>query len=174
MATEREDRQDKILAILKESAEPIAGFELAARFHVTRQVVVHDVALLRAAGQRILSTPRGYLLDPSLTLRKEMLLSVMHSPALTGAELFTFVDYGLHVLNVQVEHPIYGDLIGSLHLASRRDVEYFLEQLETQKVVLLSALTDGNHMHKLAYDDEAQVKEAVEALRRQGIFVYEQ
>ncbi len=174
MPKERDDRQANIIATLQQKDDPISGLELARLFQVTRQVVVHDIALLRAAGYPILSTPRGYLLESERPAqRKEMILSVSHAPELTGEELFVFVDFGLRVMNVQVEHPLYGELTGSLHLASRKDVEYFLDQVRQQKATLLSSLTDGDHMHKIGYDNETRVREAIEELRKKGITVYE-
>ncbi len=174
MPKEREDRQAKIVNELESSDEPLSGLELAQRHHVTRQVVVHDVALLRAAGYPILSTPRGYVLERDRSSQRNVvILSVAHSPELTGVELFTFVDLGLRVMNVQVEHPLYGELTGSLHLASRRDVEYFLEKISQQKASLLSSLTDGYHMHQIEYDQDVRLQEAILTLRKKGIVVYD-
>ena len=174
MPKERDDRQAKIIHDLESSIDPLSGLELALRNHVTRQVVVHDVALLRAAGYPILSTPRGYVLDHGRSAqRQQIILSVSHSPDLTGIELFVLVDHGLRVMNVQVEHPLYGELTGSLHLSSRRDVEYFLQQVERQKASLLSSLTDGHHMHTIEYDDPVRLQEAIAALKQKGISVFE-
>ena len=174
MPKDREERQAQIISELQASDEPVSGWELAQRHHVTRQVVVHDVALLRATGYPILSTPRGYLLERAeAQLRSGIILSVSHSPQLTGIELYTLVDFGLRVKNVLVEHPLYGELTGSLHLASRRDVDYFLEQVRWQKAALLSTLTDGHHMHTIEYDHAERLHEAIDALRLKGIVVYE-
>ncbi len=172
MFKDREARLALILADLQSVDEPISGQELALRHNITRQVVVHDVALLRAAGHPILSTPRGYLMERDVSARtRDYILSVAHPPHLTGAELYTLVDHGLQIKNVVIEHPLYGELIGSLRLASRMDVEYFLKQVARQKASLLSSLTDGHHMHTVETEYPDRLQEAIESLRKQGIAV---
>lgn len=167
---ERTDRQEKVLQAMQEADGPLSGTELAERFGVTRQVVVHDIALLRAAGERIQSTARGYELEPMDT-GNTTVLSVYHPPELTEIELQTLVDYGIRVLDVVVEHPVYGELRGELHLSSRRDVELFLEQVRTTDALLLSSLTDGFHLHTIVAPSRQRLDEAVQALRQHGIQV---
>jgi transcriptional regulator of NAD metabolism len=166
-------RQQRLMDLLRTSREPMTGSELAQRLGVTRQVVVHDVAVLRAAGAPILSTPRGYWWHAESPVRKQTVLAVRHSPELTDTELNTLVDHGVHVLDVIVEHPIYGELRGALRLASRRDVALFLEQVRQSGATLLSSLTGGYHMHTVEAPDDEHLDEAVAALRRNGIEVLE-
>lgn len=171
---DKTDRQQRLLDELETSSDPVTGTELALRCGVTRQVVVHDIALLRAKGIQILSTPRGYLLSvPTEQPTKRTVLAVSHPPESTRIELMTLVDYGLRVLDVQVEHPLYGVLIGNLQIASRRDVELFLTQAEQQKAVLLSSLTEGDHYHTIEYVHENRIEEAIGALRKHGITVFD-
>lgn len=166
-------RQERLLQELEHCNEPITGTELALRCLVSRQVVVHDIALLRAAGIPIVSTPRGYFFSGSREGSQTSILSVKHPPALTKTELLTLVDYGIHIVNVIVEHSLYGELTGGLHLSSRRDVEVFLEQIQDKKVVLLSSLTNGQHMHTIEYTNETHLQEAIGLLREHGIVVYD-
>ena len=58
-----EERRKEILAILDKSKSAISGEKLADIFEVSRQVIVQDIALLRAARNEILSTNRGYILQ---------------------------------------------------------------------------------------------------------------
>ena len=58
-----EDRREKIINILRSSSTPVAGVALAKELNVSRQVIVQDVALLRANGTAIFSTNRGYVLQ---------------------------------------------------------------------------------------------------------------
>ncbi|MCL6636662.1 MAG: transcription repressor NadR [Alicyclobacillus sp.] len=152
----------------------MTGAQLAAICGVTRQVVVHDIALLRAAGEPVLSTPRGYWLRPDREGRspEQHVLSVCHPPELTETELLLLVDHGVHVVDVQVEHPIYGDLRGNLHLSSRRDVQLFMERVRSSGAALLSSLTDGFHLHTVEAPDAARMAEAVAALKAHGIQVF--
>ncbi|MCL6633699.1 MAG: transcription repressor NadR [Alicyclobacillus herbarius] len=170
---ERQDRQAQIVQILRDSRRPVTGSDLASMLGVTRQVVVHEIALLRAQGQEIVSTPRGYFLESRLGRPMRHVLAVNHPPELTRAELFTLVDYGIRVVDVLVEHPLYGELRGSLRLSSRRDVELFLRQVEESGATLLSSLTDGHHLHTVECEDESLLTEAIAELRRQGIEVHE-
>ena len=55
-----EERRNKIAAILHESEEAVTGSSLAKRFNVSRQVIVQDIAVLRASGLQIVSTSNGY------------------------------------------------------------------------------------------------------------------
>lgn len=54
------DRRDELIRIMQESENPMTGTDLAQRFGVTRQVIVQDIAVLRAKGFAIVATPQGY------------------------------------------------------------------------------------------------------------------
>ena len=168
-------RQQRLLNMLTDEREAVTGTRLAEACAVTRQVVVHDIAVLRAAGFSILSTPRGYWLQSSESkdARRTHILAVCHGPEKTADELYTLVDHGLTVLDVIVEHPLYGELHGSLHLSSRKDVEWFMEQCKTAGAMFLSSLTDGHHLHTVAYPSQQRLQEAISELRRNGIEVFE-
>ena len=58
---DKEQRKNIILAMLKESNKPLAGKYLAEKLGVTRQIIVQDIALLRAENHNIMSTARGYV-----------------------------------------------------------------------------------------------------------------
>ena len=58
-----EERREKMLDLLQNTTEPISGTALAKMFEVSRQVVVQDIALLRAQKQDIFSTYRGYIMQ---------------------------------------------------------------------------------------------------------------
>src|ERR1700719_1958242 len=55
-------RRTRILDWMRSHRSPVHGNELARRFRISRQCIVQDVAILRASGQEILGTPRGYRL----------------------------------------------------------------------------------------------------------------
>ena len=55
-------RREKILQILQESSSAVTGTALSKACNVSRQIIVGDVAILRAQGIAIISTPRGYQL----------------------------------------------------------------------------------------------------------------
>ena len=165
-------RRKKILEHLSVSSGPVSATSLAGMFSVSRQVIVGDIALLRASGADITATPRGYVLtkDEIGLLRT---VAVQHTPAQTEQELCIFVDNGCVVEDVVVEHHIYGQLTGALQLASRYDVSQFMERLENGTAAVLSSLTEGIHLHTLRCPDEAAFERAKEALKKVG-FLLEQ
>lgn len=109
--SEGDRRRAQILEILRESEQPVSGTDLAGRLHVSRQVIVQDVALLRAENKEIMSTYKGYVL-PSVEKQSGCVrvFRVNHTTEETLDELQTMVDYGGTVLDVFVEHPLYGQI----------------------------------------------------------------
>jgi metal-dependent hydrolase (beta-lactamase superfamily II) len=89
----------------------------------------------------------------------------------TEEELQILVDYGVRVLDVIVEHPLYGELRGSLMLESRADVQDFLTQVRSSKATLLSALTGGVHLHTVEASRPEAIARAKAELRKRGILL---
>src|SRR5580658_3379615 len=142
-----EARRHRILEWMQGQGAPIFGGELAKHFRISRQCLVQDMAILRASGQEILATPRGYQLPRGTNQRHRAILACRHEPERTGEELQILVDHGVKILDVIVEHPIYGEVRASLMIESRTDVEEFLQQVIAKKATLLSSLTKGIHLH---------------------------
>lgn len=145
-------RRSAIYEQLTRANAPISATALAQRFSVTRQVVVGDIALLRAEGHRITATPRGYMIPSETGLLRT--IACHHSGADTQKELFAMVDCGCTVLDVIVEHPVYGQLTAPLALSSRYDVEQFVQRMADSHAQPISALTDGVHLHTLSCPSE--------------------
>lgn len=163
-------RRSEILCRLQTADAPLSATALAAGLGVSRQIIVGDVALLRAGGAEIQATPRGYVLaaEPGgLTA----VLACVHDGAHMERELTLMVDYGAEVLDVMVEHPVYGQLTGQLRLRSRYDVERFLEKAEG--AAPLSALTDGIHLHTVRCPDGETLARVSAALRAEGFLLEE-
>ena len=57
-----EERRKQILNILKQQTSPLTGTKLSHKFNVGRQIIVGDITILRASGNDIYATPRGYIL----------------------------------------------------------------------------------------------------------------
>lgn len=165
-----EERRQAILEHLRQSSRPVSAGYLAERFSVSRQAVVGDVALLRAAGADISATPRGYVIlraGPGLVRR----VACRHDGAGMEAELCAMVDQGCSVLDVIVDHPVYGQLTGPLQLASRYDVSQFLSRCAGAGARPLSDLTGGIHLHTLSCPDEDAFLRVREALRKLGVLL---
>lgn len=165
-----EERRQAILEYLRQSSRPVSASYFAERFSVSRQVVVGDVALLRAAGADISATPRGYIiLRAAGGLTRQV--ACRHDAAGMEAELNAMVDQGCAVLDVIVDHPIYGQLTGPLQLSSRYDVSQFLSRCTEAGARPLSDLTGGIHLHTLSCPDEAAFQRAREVLRNLGVLL---
>nr|WP_325195459.1 transcription repressor NadR [uncultured Oscillibacter sp.] len=165
-----EERRQAIEDILRKSAQPVSAGTLAARFSVSRQIIVGDIALLRAAGADISATPRGYVIQhsPEGLVRQ---VAVHHDAAGMEAELNAMVDHGCTVLDVIVEHPIYGQLTGPLQLSSRYDVAQFIARCAQSDARPLSDLTGGIHLHTLSCPSEAAFARVQNALRELGVLL---
>ena len=162
------DRREIIAQRLEERTGPLSAAALARELSVSRQVIVGDVALLRARGMKITATPRGYVLPPPPS-GIMCTLACCHRANQLAEELNVMVDQGCTVLDVIVEHPIYGQLTGSLRLSSRYDVGQFLSRCAGARP--LSDLTGGIHLHTLSCPDVEACRRAMEDLRRLGILL---
>jgi uncharacterized protein len=165
------DRRRRIVAWMRSHGAPVRGGELAKRLRVSRQCLVQDVAILRASGQEILATPQGYRLLKGAIRSHQALLACKHVPERTEEELQILVDNGVKVLDVIVEHPIYGELRGALMIESRADVQDFLERVRSSHASLLSSLTRGVHLHTVEASRPAMIARAKTALRRHGFLL---
>lgn len=165
-----DERRQAILKILQKSVHPVSASVLASQLSVSRQIIVGDVALLRAGGEDILATPRGYCFQKSGQglLRR---VAVRHSGEAMETELNAIVDQGCTVVDVIVEHPLYGQLTGSLQLSSRYDVAQFIARSQSADAMPLSQLTDGIHLHTLLCPSEDAFQRATDLLWKQGILL---
>ena len=126
------NRKETLLQLLKEAPKPLNGQSLAEHFHVTRQIIVQDIAVLRADGAPILSTNRGYIYkENKANSFVHKLFKVKHKEEDMGQELLAIVDNGGRVQNILIDHPVYGEIETLLKLSCRRDVEHFLNQVKT-------------------------------------------
>lgn len=150
---------------IRSAGGPVSGMQLAQSLGVSRQVIVQDIAVLRARGVGIQPTARGYIFEstsrsPSEGLRA--VVAVRHRPEETARELLAITEAGVSVLDVVVEHPLYGELRGALHLRTPDDVHAWLAEQEEEGASLLSSLTGGIHLHTL----EAPTSHALAKARR--------
>lgn len=170
------ERRKKILELMRNASEPLSGTMLARETGVSRQVVVQDIALLRTEGYTIIATTKGYMLEKAD--RNIRLFKVYHGNERTEEELNVIVDMGGAVLDVMVNHRVYGKMSAQLGIRSRRDVQKFMESLKTGKSIPLLNITSGYHFHHVYAEQEEILDEIEEMLREKGflceIFPYEQ
>ena len=157
-------RRAAVLKYLKDAQKPITGGSLSQHFGVTRQVIVSDIAILRAQGEDIIGTPQGYICNvPGKAVIRQKIAAI-HSSGhdQIREELYTIVDHGARIQDVTVEHPIYGEITASLHIASRFDADQFIAKLAANNAEPLLVLTDGLHLHTI----EAERIETFDAIRQ--------
>lgn len=168
------DRRKKILSLLQEECQPISASCLAEEFGVSRQVIVGDVALLRAEGESILATSKGYLVQSCLVttegsyIRK---IACQHGPEDVEKELTILLMGGAQILDVEIDHPIYGLLGGKLNIVSLEDRDRFLDDLSRYEEVLLSKLTNGVHTHTVSFPSVQAYQDISKELKKAGILL---
>ena len=163
-----EIRRREIVKRLRETEKPISATRFAKAFDVSRQIIVGDVALLRATGVEIVATARGYMLEQPLE-GIERKSACQHTPEQTREELSVIVAKGGEVVDVSIAHPLYGELIGSLRIQSEKDIDKFMDKYQKEHATLLSVLTGGVHLHTIRCADEETFQEIKEALRKKSI-----
>ncbi|RTR35446.1 transcription repressor NadR [Robertmurraya yapensis] len=168
-----EERREFILNLLKTSREPLTGSELATRTNVSRQVIVGDITLLKAKNEPIIATSQGYIYmsQPSNFKKFERIIASSHPPEKAEEELLLLVNHGVTVVDVKIEHSVYGDLTASIMVSTPQEVEHFVEKIKTTKASYLSELTEGIHLHTISAPSEETLDKAVEALRENGFLI---
>jgi len=169
------ERREKILNFLKNSNNPIKGTDLSNMYKVTRQVIVQDISLLRARGENILATPQGYIIpktnNKSSIIKKIVCKHTEYSEI--EDELKTIVDLGGRVIDVIVEHPLYGEIKGQLEINSRADVDEFMDSLRRNRAEPLSSLTEGIHLHTIVVGSEEMLLRIKKALKSKNYLINE-
>ena len=168
-----DERRTKLLEILQDKNEYQNATRLAQELGVSRQIIVSDVAILRERGWDIISTPRGYLLDERSDWGYSGTVACRHDGEGVRREFYIVVDNGGAVIDISVEHPIYGQITARLDIRSRYDADLFIDRCREEKAVLLSALTDGLHLHRIGVQRREDFLRIRAALKEAGILAAE-
>ena len=165
-----EERRKQILQLLKEEDSPLSGTSLANEFHVSRQVIVQDIALMRAENHDILSTNRGYIYrrDEASSALPKRVFYVRHSTEQVFDEFMTILELGGKILDVVVEHEIYGQIRVDLLIETDCDAREFHERLCNSKDNPLKILTDDCHYHTVAAPSQKLLDLISQALDDKG------
>ena len=166
MALSGQERREEILKILKNSEKPVSGMELAKMLDVSRQVIVQDMALIRANGMEVLSTNRGYVVNETKSVQR--VFKVIHTDEQVEEELNLFVDHGAKVEDVFVFHKVYGVIKAAMNIKSRRDVKKYMEDISSGKSTNLKNLTSNYHYHTITAEDEQVLDQIQEELSQRG------
>jgi transcriptional regulator of NAD metabolism len=169
------ERRQEIINILNKSKDPVKGTELAEKLQVSRQVIVQDIAILRAKGENIFATPQGYLM-PEIYEKDRLIKTIVcnhQNNYELEDELRTIVNLGGKIIDVIVEHPLYGEIKSQLQIGSRHDLMLFMDNLKTTKAEPLSSLTDGVHLHTIEVNSEEVFHKIREALSKKKYLIKE-
>lgn len=162
-------RRQEIAAILLGADAPIPGSKLAQQTQVSRQIIVQDIAALKAAGYQIIATHQGYVIEGSpLT---ERVFKVYHTRAQTEDELVCIVELGGTVVDVSVRHKVYGKLSAKLNIFSRAGIRQFIDGIESGKSTELMNVTSGYHYHTIRAESQEILDRIECALRQRGYLI---
>lgn len=164
------ERREDIIRLLLESSRPIKGSIIAIKYSVTRQVIVKDIAILRAKGNNIIATPDGYIIN-KIKNRVRTIVAVNHKEEEMINEIKIILKYGGILEDVIVEHPLYGEIKGMLMISNYNELDKFIYKYENQKAKLLSVLTNGIHLHTVSADNNENIKLIISDLKKNNFII---
>lgn len=171
MELNSEERRKEIIHAFHSENLPVSGGTLSAMFGVSRQIIVQDIALLRAQGNDIISTNKGYVLRTPA--RVSRIFHVCHTDEQIEDEMNAVVDLGGSIKDVFVIHKVYGKICGDLNVNSRRQVRAFLEELKSGKSSPLKNITEDAHFHTIEADSTEILDEVEKKLEEKGFLFQE-
>ena len=153
------ERRNEILNLLQNADAPVAARKLASQFGVSRQVIVQDMAVIRAATPGILSTTRGYVIQQDSSCVREF--KVRHESDQTAEEM--------NLINISISHRVYGRVSAEMDIRSRQDVNEFITALNNSNSSALSNATSGYHYHLVEAASEERLDLIEEQLKKAGL-----
>ncbi|MBR4027799.1 MAG: transcription repressor NadR [Lachnospiraceae bacterium] len=163
-------RRVDIIQTIQASTKPISGHILAKKYDISRQVIVQDIALLRAEGYDIISTNKGYVVNSIKKVSR--IFKVQHTDEQMEDELCSIVDLGGCVENVVIHHKVYGTMEATLSINSRRKVQLFMEDIRIGKSSPLKNITSNYHYHKVTADSE-EILDIIEGMLKEKQYLIE-
>ena len=164
-----EKRREEILSFIGNAENPIPASVLAERFAVSRQVIVQDIAIIRANGYDVTATNRGYVLNSKIQATR--VFKCRHSFEEIVDEGALIIEAGGKVEDVFVNHRVYGRISSRLDLINRTHVEELYRSLVSGASKPLMSVTDGYHYHTVSAEDEATLNGIERALRERGFLI---
>ncbi|MDK2839832.1 MAG: uncharacterized protein PWQ83_1398 [Thermosipho sp. (in: thermotogales)] len=159
------ERLKKILSILENSNKPVKGRDLAEILKVSRQVIVQDISVLKTKGYKIYSTREGYILEKKRDVVRKM-IAVKHSEDEIYDELLKIVKAGGKVIDVIVEHPLYGEIKGRLDIETMDDISKFMALMESSNATPLLKLSGGVHIHTIEAPNKKIMNDVLDAISK--------
>lgn len=166
----RSARREEILSLLGNTETPIPASFLSEKFGVSRQVIVQDVALLRANGYAITATNRGYVLITDKQVSR--VFKCRHTFDEIIDEGNVVINAGGTIEDIFVNHRLYGRISARLNLRNKTHVEELYRSLVSGASKPLMSVTDGYHYHTVSAPDEATL-DKIESILRESKFLIE-
>ena len=165
-----EERREQLLYLLRNQQEPMSGTALAQRFHVSRQVIVQDIALMRAENIAVLSTNKGYLIRTAAAVPQQpkRVFYVRHDTDQVLEEFMTVLELGGKILDVAVEHELYGQIRVELLIETEQDARDFVDRLARCRDNPLKVLTGDCHYHTVSAPSEKLLDLIEQELKAKG------
>lgn len=162
-----EERRNKIEKYILESDKPLSATYLAGELGVSRQIIVGDVALLRANGKDIISTNKGYIFQ-KIQKPCSQVIKVRHKPEDMYDEFCVITDLGGHIRDEIIVSDLYGEIRTEINIISRADAKAFSQKCLESSANLLSTLTRNLHFHTIEADNELILIRIQKALNEKG------
>lgn len=162
-------RREEILSLLGNSDNAIPANVLAERFAVSRQVIVQDIAILRANGYDVTATNRGYVLSGKAQAAR--VFKCRHSFEEIVDEGYLIIEAGGRIEDIFVNHRIYGRISARLDLYNKTHVEELYRSLVSGASKPLMSVTDGYHYHTVSADSEEILDKIENLLRTRGFLI---
>lgn len=163
------ERRAEILSLIGNSQNPVAANFLSEKYSVSRQVIVQDIAILRAQGYGVISTNRGYVLDYGL--RAERVFKCRHTLSELVSESEIIISNGGKIEDICVHHRVYGKISARLELSTMRHAEELYRSLVSGASKPLMSVTDGYHYHTVSGENEQTLDKIEAALREAGYLI---
>ena len=163
------DRRSEILSLIGNSQNPVSAGFLSEKYSVSRQVIVQDIALLRAQGYGVISTNRGYVLGTGTGA--ERVFKCRHTLQELVAESDVIISRGGKIEDISVNHRVYGKISARLELSAPRHAEELYCSLVSGASKPLMSVTDGYHYHTVSADSEEVLDDIESALRQAGFLI---
>ena len=163
-------RREEIIHLLLDKQTPLKGTKLAEMFNVTRQIIVKDIAILRAKGSNIIATRDGYMIN-NINDRFREIIAVNHNDNEMVDELEVVVKYGGIIEDVIIEHQLYGEIRGNLMIKNLNDLNRFKNSLKEIEARPLATLTNGIHLHTISVDSKENLELIKQELKEKGFIL---
>ena len=151
----------------------MSGTALAKVFGVSRQVIVQDIALMRAERYDIMSTNKGYLYRNAAieSAFPKRVFYVKHDTQQVQEEFLIITELGGSILDVAVEHELYGQIRVDLLIESSQDALEFVQKLAICRDNPLKLLTDDCHYHTVSAPSEKLLDLMEAELKQKGFLL---